>query len=27
VRREFTLERAAERTEAVYREALERRRG
>jgi len=27
VRREFTLERTAERTEAVYREALERRRG
>ena len=27
VRREFTLERAAERTETVYREALERRRG
>src|SRR5205807_6791858 len=27
VRREFTLERAAERTEAVYGEALERRRG
>ena len=27
VRREFTLERAAERTEAVYREAVERRRG
>src|SRR2546430_1335424 len=27
VRREFTLERTAERTQAVYREALERRRG